>query len=219
MYFVVNDRFVPALDRGMHAHRHAVPDMFCQCAVVLSAAAALTWIAGVIGAPDIPALMAEVAAARISPAETPLFTPYLAGERTPHDDSTLTATFADMSFAASRLHLVQAVLEGVALAIADCHDALSSTGAAIERPLLIGGGARSRLWGQLIAAAIGQEVHGAARRRAGAGAGGGPPGARQCRRRIDRRNCPGRHNRAAARLAGPARGQKARFQALRHAGR
>jgi xylulokinase len=158
VYFVVNDRFVPALDRGMHAHRHAVPAMFCQCAVVLSAAAALTWIADVLGARDIPSLMAEVEAAKLSPAETPLFTPYLAGERTPHDDPHLTATFADMSFAATRLHLVQAVLEGVALAIADCHEALASTGASITRPLLIGGGARSRLWGQLIAAAIGQDV-------------------------------------------------------------
>jgi xylulokinase len=219
VYFVVNDRFVPALDRGMHAHRHAVPDMFCQCAVVLSAAAALTWIAGVIGAPDIPALMAEVAAARISPAETPLFTPYLAGERTPHDDSTLTATFADMSFAASRLHLVQAVLEGVALAIADCHDALSSTCAAIERPLLIGGGARSRLWGQLIAAAIGQEVTvprdaalgpalGAARL-ARASVGGALIGATAPADTI----APPRDWR------GLLAAKKARFQALRHAGR
>jgi xylulokinase len=219
VYFVVNDRFVPALDRGMHAHRHAVPDMFCQCAVVLSAAASLTWIAGVIGATDIAALMTEVEAARISPAETPLFTPYLAGERTPHDDPHLTATFADMSFAATRLHLVQAVLEGVALAVADCHDALTSTGASITRPLLIGGGARSRLWGALIAAAIGQDV--AVPRDAALGPALGA--ARLARASIGGPLIGGTG--AADTIAAPRdwadmlAGKKARFRALRRAGR
>ncbi len=154
VYFLANDRFVPAHRGGMHTHRHAVPGLFCQNAVVLSAGAALAWVARLLRA-DVATLVAEVEAARLSPAETPVFTPYLAGERTPHDDPTLTAAFSALGHGTGPLHLVQAVLEGVALALADGHDALIASGARIEAVTLTGGGARSQLWARLIAAAIG----------------------------------------------------------------
>ncbi|MBX3499404.1 MAG: xylulokinase [Alphaproteobacteria bacterium] len=154
VYFVANRRFAPSLDHGMHTHRHAVRGLYCQQAVVLSAAAALSWVAGIVGAHDIGALVAEVEQADIASDETPLFAPYLGGERTPHDDLSLTAAFAGLGFATERLHLVQAVMEGVALALRDCQDALESAGATPARPMLIGGGARSRLWTSLIASAL-----------------------------------------------------------------
>jgi xylulokinase len=46
------------------------------------------------------------------------------------------------------------VLEGVAFAIADCHDALTEAGAPIDTIALTGGGARSRFWGRIIATVI-----------------------------------------------------------------
>jgi xylulokinase len=158
IYFAVNDRFLPAFDRGMHTHRHAVAQRFCQHGVVLSAAAALSWIAGVVGNGDVPALMAEVEALPPSIGMTPVFTPYLAGERTPHDDAALAATFSGLTLSTSRVHFVHAVLEGVALALADCHDAIGSTGLAIRDIRLIGGGARSHRWAELLASAIGRPL-------------------------------------------------------------
>lgn len=166
VYFVANDRFVPARG-GMHTHRHAVPGLFAQHAVALSAGAALAWIAGVLGRQDIAELMAEVESQGLSPDATPVFTPYLAGERTPHDNPLLTATFSDLTHMTGPLHLVQAVLEGVALALADGHTALVANGARIERIALTGGGARSALWARLVAAAIGQPLHLAADQRSG----------------------------------------------------
>jgi xylulokinase len=158
VYFVANDRFVPAHGGGMHTHRHAVPGLFAQHAVALSAGAALAWIAGVLGRQDIGELMAEVESHALSPDVTPVFTPYLAGERTPHDNPLLTATFSGLTHMTGPLHLVQAVLEGVALALADGHAALAADGARIERIALTGGGARSALWARLVAAAIGQPL-------------------------------------------------------------
>ncbi len=131
VWCVANDRFLPARGGGMHTHRHAVPGLFAQHAVVLSAGGALAWIASLLGRPDIGALVAEVEAARLSPADTPVFTPYLAGERTPHDNPLLTAAFSGLTHRTGPLHLVQAVLEGVALALGDCHAALTGSGAAI----------------------------------------------------------------------------------------
>jgi xylulokinase len=60
--------------------------------------------------------------------------------------------------ATTPLHLVQAVLEGVAMALGDCHNALLSTGARIERLALVGGGSRSRLWASLVASAVGMKL-------------------------------------------------------------
>ena len=156
--FLANDRFLPSAGQGMHTHRHAVPGLFCQNAVVLSAAGALAWVAELVGQAGVGSLVASVEAAQLSPIDTPVFTPYLAGERTPHDDPHLTATFSTLRASTGPLHLVQSVMEGVALALADAHRALLGTGAPIKRLSLTGGGARSPLWARLIAAATGMPL-------------------------------------------------------------
>ncbi|MBS0549507.1 MAG: xylulokinase [Proteobacteria bacterium] len=158
VYCLANQRFVPATGGGMHTHRHAVAGLFAQHAVVLSAGESLAWAGRLLRASDLGALIAEAEAANLSPDDTPVFTPYLAGERTPHDDPHLTATLSGLTHATSATAVAQAVMEGVALALADGHDALTGSGAAIERVTLTGGGARSRLWARLIAAAIGLPV-------------------------------------------------------------
>ncbi|WP_158266638.1 xylulokinase [Alsobacter soli] len=154
VYFLANDAFLPARGGGMHTHRHAVEGLFAQNGCILSAGAALEWVAQLVGAEDAGRLVAQVEAAGLPVTETPVFTPYLAGERTPHDDAGLTGAFSGLTARTTRLHLAQAVLEGVALALADCHAALASTGAAIHRASLVGGGAKSRLWSTLVASAV-----------------------------------------------------------------
>jgi xylulokinase len=154
VYFVANDRFVPARGQGMHTHRHAVSGLFGQHGCVLSAASALTWIAGILGVGSIVRFLAEIEAADFTPADIPVFSPYLGGERTPHDDPLASATLSNLRAAAGPLHIGRAVLEGVAFAIADCHDALTEAGAPIGAIALTGGGARSRFWGRMIATVI-----------------------------------------------------------------
>lgn len=167
VYFVANDRFVPARGGGMHTHRHAVPGLYAQHAVVLSAGGALAWIAGLLRAQDIGRLLADTEAAKLSPDETPVFTPYLAGERTPHDDPRLTAAFSGLTHRTGPAHFTQAVLEGVAQALGDCQAALADSNAPIGKIVLTGGGARSALWARLVAAAIGRPLRLAADRQSG----------------------------------------------------
>lgn len=154
VYFVANDEFVPALSGGMHTHRHAVNDLYCQHGVVLSAAGALSWLAGILGIESIDEFVRGIEAANLAPADVPVFTPYLGGERTPYNDPLATAAFSGMRHTTTILHLGRAVLDGVALAIADCHDALLGDAAPIDRIVLIGGGARSRLWCEIIATVL-----------------------------------------------------------------
>lgn len=158
VYFVADDRFVPAEGKGMHTHRHAVPGLFARHGVVLSAAAALTWIAGLTGTTSVERFVAEIEAADLRPDSIPVFSPYLSGERTPHDDPSITATLSNLRADTTALHLGRAVLEGVAFALADCQDALVEAGAPIAHVALIGGGARSRLWGEIIATVLGRPL-------------------------------------------------------------
>jgi len=83
-----------------------------------------------------------------------LFLPYLSGERTPHNDAQVRGAFLRLDNDSSPERLAQAVLEGVAFALADGLDALREAGAAVGELAVIGGGARSRYWGETLAAAM-----------------------------------------------------------------
>jgi sugar (pentulose or hexulose) kinase len=81
----------------MHTHRHAVEGLFLRNGCILSAGAALNWVASLVGHADVGGgLLNDVEAAGISPSDTPVFTPYLAGERTPHHNPALTAAFSGL---------------------------------------------------------------------------------------------------------------------------
>jgi xylulokinase len=86
------------------------------------------------------------------------FLPYLAGERTPHNDASLRGGFAGLGHETGAGELTQAVLEGVAFALRDNLEALRATGTAIARVTAVGGGSRSRYWLEAVATALGVPV-------------------------------------------------------------
>ena len=117
---------------------------------------ALAFVGRLLGAsPD--ALECEAAADYPGPGAL-LFLPYLSGERTPLDDPYARGVLFGLSEASSRADVARAVMEGVALTLAEAHDCLAEAGARIERVGLIGGGAKSLLWTRMIAAATGFTV-------------------------------------------------------------
>jgi len=151
---VIGERFLPNPASAVHAFCHAVPNRWQQMSVVLSAASCLRWVCKLTGT-DEPALLAEVA--RLEPdalADAPIFLPYLSGERTPHNDAFAQGVFFGMTHATDRALLGYAVLEGVTLALADGLDALRAAGTEARALSLIGGGARSAYWAQLLADAL-----------------------------------------------------------------
>lgn len=150
--FVANDRFRPNPASAVHAFCHALPQRWHQMSVMLSAASCLKWFADFSGANSEATLLAEVA--QLSPAalrNAPLFLPYLAGERTPHNDPFAHGAFVGLTHAHARAACAYAVLEGVTFGLADGLAALQAAGTEVSRLSLVGGGARSGLWAQLIA--------------------------------------------------------------------
>ena len=155
--FVATNDFRPNPARAVHAFCHALPGMWHQMSVHLSAASCIDWVARITGAAGVADLFARAEAA--GPASGPeIFLPYLSGERTPHNDPEVRGAFLRLDNDTDAGRLSQAVLEGVAFALAVGLDVLREAGTTVERLAVIGGGARSRYWGQVIAAAMEVEL-------------------------------------------------------------
>ena len=155
--FVAGERFAPAPDKGAHAFCHALPDRWHQMSVMLSAASCLDWVARLTGFADVAAAM-TAAQQRPAFAGPETFLPYLAGERTPHNDPGARGAFVHLGFDSDPAALVRAVLEGVAFGLAEGLDVLVASGAVIDQFAVIGGGSRSRYWGQILANALGRPM-------------------------------------------------------------
>jgi xylulokinase len=155
--FRVTDRFAPAPGAAVHAFCHALPGLWHQMGVMLSAAASLAWLAGIMATPA-AALLAPLGETVDGPSPVK-FLPYLDGERTPHNDAAASGAFTGLRGATARRDIVQAVLEGVAFAARDNLAALSSASAPIAEVDLVGGGSRSPLWAQICADVLGIPVH------------------------------------------------------------
>lgn len=153
--FAATDRFCPAPETAVHAFCHALPGRWHQMGVMLSAASALDWWARITGAAPGDLL------AGLGPVSAPgavRFLPYLSGERTPLNDTAIRAQFTGLAAAQGRDDLTRAVLEGVALALAENMAALKQAGGGADALIAMGGGARSDLWLSMLAQATGLTI-------------------------------------------------------------
>jgi xylulokinase len=139
----------------VHVFCHALPETWEAMGVMLNAAGALRWFHDVV-APDrsFEQLTSEAETVEAG-ADGALFLPYLQGERTPHADPDARASFSGLSLRHDRGSLVRAVLEGVAYGLRDSLELLRELGVEPERGRASGGGARSRLWLEIVASVLG----------------------------------------------------------------
>jgi xylulokinase len=152
--FGVLERYEADSEARVHVFCHAVPGAWHAMGVMLSAAGSLQWLHDAVApAESFDGLVAE--AERWPPGcEGLLFAPYLAGERTPHADPDARGAFVGLSLRHDRGALVRAVLEGVAYGLRDSLELLRALGVHPEVGRISGGGARSALWREIVAAAL-----------------------------------------------------------------
>lgn len=157
VYFAVSNGFLSNPDSAVHSFCHALPNTWHLMSVMLSAASCLDWACKLTKVTSVPALLAEIE--RTPPTESPVwFLPYLSGERTPHNNSNAKGAFWGFTHQHNATDLARAVLEGVSFALADGMDVLHATGLQPEQITLIGGGARSPYWRQMLANVSGQAL-------------------------------------------------------------
>ena len=78
------------------------------------------------------------------------FHPYLQGERCPYWDPKLRGSFTGIGMGSTRADFLRALLEGVAFSLRDCRSLIDELGLPMKRIFLIGGGARSRIWSEIV---------------------------------------------------------------------
>jgi xylulokinase len=139
----------PVVNPPVSCYPHIAPGLFYTAAGTNSCASALRWLRDTLNLAGGFAGI-DAAAATVPPGAGGLiFHPYLQGERAPYWDARLRGDFIGLTMAHTPAHLCRAVLEGVAFSLRDVI-------AANPRPLagparLLGGGAASPLWRQIIA--------------------------------------------------------------------
>ncbi|ONH49991.1 xylulokinase [Pseudomonas cedrina] len=147
---------------AVHSFCHTLPNRWYTMGAMLAGASCLRWVTRLTGQPDEQTLLDQVQAqlpiAQPVPLDTPLFLPYLAGERTPHNDPLLRGGFMNLGHDCTPAMLGYAVMEGVGFGLLDALRAVQSAGADIDACALVGGGARSEYWAQLLANILQREI-------------------------------------------------------------
>lgn len=124
--------------------------------VMLSCGGALRWYRDTLcPGMDYDAIAAEACLVPAG-AEGLAFTPYLTGERCPHQDPLARAGFNGVTLGHTRAHFSRAVFEGASFGLKDCMERLEALGASADELRVTGGGAKSKFWMQMLADLFGK---------------------------------------------------------------
>ncbi|MBE2222671.1 MAG: FGGY-family carbohydrate kinase [Anaerolineae bacterium] len=149
----------------------AIPERYLLINEQESAGACLTYLIDQIFYPDdklavgtrpqdVYQRLNEAAATVPAGSDGLIFTPWLYGERTPVEDHAIRGGFFNLSLTMTRAHMVRAVFEGVAY---NSKWLLGYVEKFMKRPLselrVIGGGAQSALWCQIMADVLDRTIH------------------------------------------------------------
>ncbi len=156
---IVDAAFHPGPTKAILTSAHAVPGAFLSMGVVMSATAALDWMARMLGQ-DVPGMVAGATAfaAQGRLADAPVMLPALSGIRTPLNRPDAMGRIDGLHPGVTPASLGYATMEGVAFQIADCIAAQRAVGVDPRRFVVVGGGARSDLWVRMIATVLDQPL-------------------------------------------------------------
>lgn len=159
----------PVVDDGMRTMNwaHCVPGYLHPTGTMQTAGAGFKWLAEQLCGEEaaeakarggsVYARIDEVIAAVPPGANGLLFLPYLLGERTPWWNPDARGAFIGLNLASTRADMMRAVMEGVAMSLGLIADIFRAH-VPIDALTVIGGGARSAVWQQILADACGCPV-------------------------------------------------------------
>jgi xylulokinase len=118
--------------------------------VIGTGAGSLRWYRDLLGGEASYDQLIEEASHIPPGADGVVFYPHLGGATSPHWQNNARATWHGMSLATGRAHLTRALLEGVAFQVRQNLTVTQQLAGPVQRLIVFGGGARSRLWGEII---------------------------------------------------------------------
>ena len=141
---------------------HLPAGRWCTIAATNSGAAAASWFGQAFNLGgdnlELAAAIDRLSAPLPPGSEGLIFHPYLQGERSPHWDPHLRGSFVGITVQHHQGHFARAVLEGVAFSLRECLDLLRGMDLPISQTRIMGGGARSAVWRQIVADVLHTEL-------------------------------------------------------------
>ncbi|TYS90035.1 xylulokinase [Rossellomorea aquimaris] len=133
----------------VHYFNHGAPEAYYTMGVTLAAGYSLSWFRNVFAKDEsFEELVRE--AGTVPPGSNGLlFTPYVAGERTPHADAAIRASFIGMDSSHERKDFVRAVMEGITFSLNESLAIFRGSGKQIETIVSTGGGTKNEDWLQM----------------------------------------------------------------------
>lgn len=134
---------------NIHYFNHGAPSAYYTMGVTLSAGHSLSWFKDIFAENEsFDELLTDIGDVSLG-SNGILFTPYLAGERTPHSDAVIRASFIGLESTHQRRDLLRAVLEGITFSLHESIEIFRRNGKKIETIVSIGGGAKNDDWLQM----------------------------------------------------------------------
>ena len=133
----------------VHYFNHGAPDAYYTMGVTLAAGYSLSWFKEVFAKEEsFEDLLAEVDSVQPG-ANGLMFTPYISGERTPHADASIRASFIGMDSSHQRKDFVRAVMEGITFSLHESINLFRNNGKTIDTIVSTGGGTKNEHWLQM----------------------------------------------------------------------
>jgi xylulokinase len=148
----------PSVNPPISCYPHIIDGLYYTATGTNSCASAHRWLRDQMFPQGGFAEMDFFSAAIRPGSEGLLFHPYLQGERAPYWDPLLRADFIGLTISHTRAHFARALYEGIAFSIRDLLTAAQNLGLTFGAIRLMGGGARSPTWRQIIADVTGLTV-------------------------------------------------------------
>ncbi len=148
----------PSVNPPISCYPHIMPGLYYTATGTNSCASAHRWLRDLMFAEGGFAAMDALAAATPAGARGLLFHPYLQGERAPYWDPLLRADFIGLTISHGKSEFARAMYEGLAFSIRDLLEAARALGQSFGTIRLMGGGARSACWRQIIADVTGLTI-------------------------------------------------------------
>ncbi len=148
---VVSNEYYP--DQNIINYSHLKENLYYPGSATKSCAASLRWFRDAFGG-SFEEFSAKAETIPVG-CDSLIFHPYLTGELTPHANPLLKGSFIGISAVHTKAHFARSVMEGVAMSLLDCKKYLEEKGVKIGKSAyIIGGGAKSKVWRQIVADAL-----------------------------------------------------------------
>lgn len=153
--FIASEKFGVDDNNALHSFAHADGNYHLMGCMLSAASCNKWWIEEILQTKDYNNELNNI---KNLGKNKVFFLPYLMGERSPHNNPDARGCFIGMSMDTTRREMSQAVLEGVAFALRDSFEVAKSLGIEINSTKICGGGAKSKIWVEIIANVLNIDV-------------------------------------------------------------